>query len=147
MTQYPQGMQNITITTDKTQLNIQLIHHYLSTESYWAKGIPLKTVERSVQHSLCFGIYDDNRQFGFARVISDHATYAYLADVFILPDHRGKGYSKLLIQYILNHPELQGLRRWGLATADAHSLYKKFGFTELTEPERMMEKRNRNLYS
>jgi GNAT superfamily N-acetyltransferase len=132
-------MQNITISTDNSLLDVPLIHHFLTTGSYWAKGIPLITVERSIQYSLCFGMYENNRQFGFARAITDRATYAYLADIFILPAYRNKGYSKMLMKFILDYPELQGLRRWGLATADAHSLYHQFGFTELSEPERMME--------
>jgi GNAT superfamily N-acetyltransferase len=120
--------QGYTISNDKSLLNIPLIHQYLSQESYWAQQIPLATVERSIQHSFCFGIYHAQQQVGFARVITDHATFAYLADVFVLPEHRGKGLSKWLMHTIHHHPQLQGLRRWMLATRDAHALYKQFGW-------------------
>jgi GNAT superfamily N-acetyltransferase len=134
------------ISTDKAMLNIQLIHKFLSEESYWAKGIPLETFKRSVENSMCFGIYNGNEQIGFARIISDNATFAYLADVFVFPAHRNKGLSKRLMEFIINHPELQGLRRWLLGTADAHGLYAKYGFTPLAKPERMMERHNPNVY-
>ena len=127
------------ISTDKTKLDIPLIHQYLSEESYWAKNIPLDVVERSIANSLCFGVYLDEKQIGFARITSDCATFAYLADVFILTPYRGKGISKKLMEFIKEHPALQGLRRWMLATADAHGLYKQFGFTEVGSPERLME--------
>ena len=134
------------ISTDKTKLQLPLIHKYLSEESYWAKGIPLSTVKRAIENSMCFGIYKENEQVGFARVTTDKATFAYLADVFILPAHRGKGLSKMLMEYIITYPELQGLRRWLLGTADAHGLYVKYGFTPLAKPERMMEKHNADVY-
>lgn len=134
------------ISPDKALLDINMIHSYLSKESYWAKNIPLETVIRSVDNSLCFGVYEDNKQIGFARVITDNATFAYLADVFILPPYRGKGLSKQLISFITNYPSLQGLRRWMLATADAHGLYRQFGFSELNKPERMMEISRTNIY-
>ena len=127
------------ISTENTRLNIPLIHKYLSEESYWGLGIPLNTVKTSIDNSLCFGMYLNNEQIGFARVITDKATFAYLADVFILNDFRGLGYSKKLVETIVNHPSLQGLRRLMLATADAHTLYEKFGFTALSKPERIME--------
>lgn len=136
----------MTISTDKSLLDLQLIHNYLSKESYWAKNIPMEIVERSVKNSLCFGVFEDGLQIGFARVISDYATFAYLADVFILPEHRGKGYSKQLIDFIRNYPDLQGLRRWMLATLDAQGLYRKFGFTGLSKPERLMEITVADLY-
>ena len=128
-----------TISTNKTKLNISLIHHYLSVESYWAKNIPLNTVKTSIKNSICFGVYNGSEQVGFARVITDKATFAYLADVFIVEPHRKKGLSKKLMKYILNYKKLKGLRRFMLATLDAHELYRKYGFSELRNPERMME--------
>lgn len=128
------------ISTDKSFLDLSLIHKYLSEESYWARGIPFDKVKRSVENSLCFGIYLEAEQVGFARIISDHATFAYLADVFVLQAHRGKGLSKMMMEKIRTHPELQGLRRWMLATADAHGLYRQFGFEVIDSPEHFMEK-------
>lgn len=130
----------LSINTDKSLLNIPLIHHYLSTESYWAKNIPLEVVEKAIENSLCFGIYIEGQQIGFARVITDYATFGYLADVFVLADYRGKGYSKALMAAIIDYPSLQGLRVWGLRTADAHGLYAQYGFTALSKPERGMER-------
>ncbi|WP_167611962.1 GNAT family N-acetyltransferase [Maribellus sediminis] len=127
------------ISTDKTRLDIELIHNYLSNESYWAKGRTMETVRRSIEHSLCFGVYTDNQQIGFARVISDYAIFAWILDVFILEKHRGKGYSKLLMKAIMTHEQLQNLQRWGLGTDDAHGLYAQFGFTALSKPQNMME--------
>ena len=138
--------QEYHISTDKAKLDVQLIYNFLSQESYWAKGMPLDTFKRSVENSMCFGIYYGSEQAGFARIISDKATYAYLGDVFIVPSHRGKGLSKMLMEYIVNHPELQGLRRWVLGTADAHRLYAQYGFTELASPGRWMEKHNPDVY-
>ncbi|WP_319592004.1 GNAT family N-acetyltransferase [uncultured Draconibacterium sp.] len=129
----------IEISTNKQKLDIQLIHNYLSNESYWAKGRSLETVQRSIENSLCFGVYTENSQVGFARVVTDYAVFAWLLDVFILPEYQGKGYGKKLMQAIITHPDLQGLRRWGLGTDDAHELYKQFGFTSLQKPENMME--------
>jgi GNAT superfamily N-acetyltransferase len=127
------------ISTDRERLDLNVIHDFL-TNSYWAKGISRELVAQSVEHSLCFGIYDAKGwQVGFARVISDHATYAYLGDVFVLESHRGRGLSKWLMECIMKHPELQGLRRWTLLTRDAHGLYSQFGFTPLKTPERYME--------
>lgn len=140
-------MANETISTDKSLLDIPLIHHFLTEESYWAKGIPLETVQRSIENSLCFGVFIDQKQVGFARVITDNATFAYLADVFILHEFRGKGLSKKLMAYIRSHPQVQGLRRWLLATADAHGLYEQFGFQNLAQPDRFMEIRNLSVYS
>lgn len=137
------------ISTDKSLLNIALIHDFL-THSYWAKGIPRETVESSIDGSLCFGVYlkqqDELQQVGFARMITDKTTFAYLADVFILPEYRGQGLSKALMQYILAYPQLQGLRRIILATADAHGLYRQFGFTALDKPERIMQLHRPNVY-
>lgn len=127
------------ISTDRDRLDVPLIHSFLCNDSYWAKGIPRSTVERSLQHSLCFGIYRADQQTGFARVITDYTTFAYLADVFIVPAYRGRGLSKWLVKTILGHPELQGLRRWMLATTDAHGLYKQFGFVPLPHPERFLQ--------
>jgi len=127
------------ISTDKNLLNFDVIYKYLDLDSYWAKDIPPARLKLAIENSLCFGVYFNNEQIGFARVITDKATFAYIADVFILPDFRGKNLSKWLIQTIMNHDELQGLRRWSLATADAHGLYSQFGFTEITRPERWME--------
>lgn len=114
--------------------------------SYWAKGIPAATVEKSLENSLCFAVLDGDRQIGFARVISDRATIAYLADVFVLPEYRGRGLSKWLMECIISHSELQGLRRWILATLDAHGLYEKFGFTPLKRSKMFMERHNPNVY-
>ena len=126
------------ISTDKNKLQIDVIHKFLS-ESYWAKNIPLDVVQRSVKNSFCFGIYKENIQIGFARLVTDYATFAYLADVFILEGFRGNGLSKWLMKVILEFPELQGLRTWILKTADAHGLYKQFGFDIPKFPERVME--------
>ncbi len=137
---------NFSISTDKSKLQLNIIHAFLST-SYWAKNIPMKTVKRSIENSLCFGVYNDQNQIGFARVTSDCATFAYLADVFILEDFRGKGLSKLLMKEIMGHPQLQGLRRWILATRDAHALYTQYGFKALAIPDRWMELHNQDVYS
>jgi GNAT superfamily N-acetyltransferase len=131
-------MQHITISTDKTQLDVTYIHNYLSQESYWAKNIPMEIVLRSIEGSICFGVYDGEQQIGFARVISDHATFGYLADVFVDPAYRGKGISKQLMRYIMDYKPLKGLRRMMLATLDAHGLYEQFGFKALEEPSRYM---------
>ena len=130
---------NYEISDETARLNIPFIHHYLSVESYWAQHISFETVERSIQHSLCFGLYCNNQQIGFARLVTDRATFAYLADVFIIKEERGKGLSKWLIRAIMDHPQLTGLRRWMLATKDAHNLYKQFGWIPLSAPERFME--------
>jgi len=125
------------ISTDRSRLDIALIHDYLRS-SYWAQGIPRAVVERSIQHSLCFGVFLGGQQVGFARVITDFAAIAYVADVFVVPEHRGRGISKMLMRAILAHPELQGLRRILLATRDAHGLYAQFGFQPLAHPEHFM---------
>jgi GNAT superfamily N-acetyltransferase len=134
------------ISDDLSRLNVSFIHNYLANESYWAKNIPHQIVEKSIKNSLSFGLYCNKEQIGFARLVTDKATFAYLADVFIIPAFRGKGLSKWLMQTIHNHPELQSLRRWMLGTRDAHDLYKKFGWTSLQEPERFMQKHNPNVY-
>ena len=133
------------ISTDKNRLDMAVIHDFLTT-SYWATGVPVDVVERSIEHSLTFGIYKGEQQVGFARVITDYATYAYLSDVFILEPFRGQGLSKWLMDVIVCHPELQGLRRWALHTKDAHSLYRKVGFTEPAYPDRYMERFFPNVY-
>jgi GNAT superfamily N-acetyltransferase len=126
------------ITCDKTRLDVDAIHAFLS-QSYWSPGVPRSIVERAVANSLCFGVLLDGEQVGFARVITDRVTFAYLADVYILPDHRGKGLARRLMEQVSSHPDLQGLRRFLLATRDAHALYEKFGFRPLARPERIME--------
>ena len=127
------------ISTDKAKLQLEVIFSYLSERSYWANGRPYPVFIRSVNESVCFGVYHLDQQVGFARVISDFSTFAYLADVFILEEFRGKGLSKMLMKAIIEHPEFQTLKRWMLATADAHGLYSQFGFTPLKKPERWME--------
>lgn len=134
-----------TISTDRERLNIETIHRFLSHDSYWAPGRSVETVQRSVDNSFPFGLYHDNQQIGFARVVTDFATFAWVADVFVLPDYRGQGLSKWLMEVILAHPELQGFRRWVLATKDAHTLYKRFGFIPLHKPERWMERPDPNM--
>jgi GNAT superfamily N-acetyltransferase len=133
------------ISTDKNRLDLQLIHRFLSNDSYWAKGRKLDVVVRSVEHSLSFGLYKNDQQIGFARVVTDYATFAWVADVFILNEHRGQGLARWLMEKITSHPDLQGFRRWVLATKDAHELYRQFGFIELKRPERWMERPDPNM--
>ncbi len=133
------------ITTDKTKIDIAYVHRFLSY-SYWAEGIPVETVERSIEGSLCFSVVYLNHQVGFARVITDEATFAYLADVFIDENFRGKGLGKWLVQTILSYPGLQGLRRFMLATKDAHDLYKQFGFEALNNTDRWMQIHHPDVY-
>jgi len=128
------------ISTDPARLDIAMIHKYLSGSAYWAMGRPLEVVRRSIQNSLPFGVYCGPVQIGFARVITDYATFAWLADVFVLPEFRGHGLGKWLIGVIVAHPRLPGLRRWVLATQDAHGLYAQYGFTPLHIPELFMER-------
>lgn len=130
--------ESFTISTDRAKLDRGAIHEFL-TRSYWAKGIPREIVDRSIEGALCFGLYEEGRQVGFARVITDSATFAYLADVYVLESHRGRGLAMWLMESILAHPALTGLRRWMLVTRDAHGLYRKVGFRELAHPERIME--------
>lgn len=135
------------ISTELALMDLRMIHHFLSTASTWAIGISLATVERSLQHSLCFGGFDDNgKQIAFARVVSDRATFAYLMDVFVLPEQRGQGHSKTLIQAVLDHPELQGLRRFMLASTNARELYQSYGFTAPAKPETLMEINRPGMY-
>ena len=133
-------MHELRITTDRAALDVGAIHRFLSEQSTWARGIPLATVQRSLDTSLCFGGFLGREQVAFARVISDFATFANLVDVFVLPAHRGKGYSKEMLRAVLAHPDLQGLRRFTLATSDAHGLYRQFGFTAPANPQSSMER-------
>ena len=135
-----------TISDEKNLLDLKIIHKYLSEESYWCNGIPIETVAKSIYGSHCFGLYHFEKQIGFARVVTDHATFAYLADVFILSEHQGKKLSKWLMKTIVEHPKFQNLRRWMLATRDAHSLYEQFGFKPLEKPDRFMELHNPDVY-
>ena len=129
-----------TIRTDKDRLDVAFIHDYLSNHSYWGQGRSLEVVQRSIDNSLNFGVFKGDQQVGFARVIIDFATFAWLADVFIIDEHRGRGLGVWLIDVITSHPELQNFRRWILATRDAHELYRRFGFNDLDDPSRWMEK-------
>ncbi len=134
------------ISTDPGRLDLDVIHNFL-TNCYWAQGVPREVVARSIEHALCFGVYDGGgAQVGFARVISDFATVAYVGDVFVLESHRGRGLGKWLMQCIVQHPALQNLRRWILTTRDAHGLYAEVGFTAVKFPERYMERHNPNVY-
>lgn len=128
------------ISTDKSELQFAVIYTYLAEESYWAKSRTEEQTRAAIENSLCFGLYCADKQIGFARVVSDHATFAYVGDVFVLPGFSGQGLGKWLMETIVAHPDLQDLRRWVLATRDAHKLYEKYGFTELKHPERWMEK-------
>jgi GNAT superfamily N-acetyltransferase len=133
------------LSTDRGRLDLSVIHGFL-TACYWAKGIPREVVARSIENSLCFGVYKQMQQIGFARVISDFATYAYIGDVFVLEAFRGHGLGKWMMEAIMKHPQLQGLRRWSLVTRDAHSLYQPLGFTPLKKPENYMELHNPTVY-
>ncbi len=135
-----------TISSDNLFLQIETIHKFLSEESYWAKERTREQTQKAIENSLSFGVYKGEKQIGFARVVTDYATFAYIGDVFILESFRGQGLSKWLMETIVNHPDLQNLRRWILATRDAHALYEKFGFRELKAPERWMEKAAPNAY-
>jgi GNAT superfamily N-acetyltransferase len=127
------------ISDEPERLQLEVILEYLA-RAYWSNQRPRAVIQRSLEHSLCFGVYENQTQIGFARVVTDHATFAYLADVFILETHQGHGLGKWLVQTILEHPDLQGLRRWILATRDAHGLYAQFGFAALENPDRYMTK-------
>jgi GNAT superfamily N-acetyltransferase len=139
-------MKEFRVTTDIGELDVPLVHRFLSEQSSWAQGISLALVERSIANSLCFGGFLGNEQIAFARVISDYATFANLVDVFVLPEYRGQGHSKTLMAAILAHPQLQGLRRFTLATGDAHGLYAQFGFTAPLYPQSLMERYFPGLY-
>jgi GNAT superfamily N-acetyltransferase len=135
-----------TLSNDPSKIQLEVIHNYLSKESYWAKNIPFETCKRSIENSIGFAIYHKGVLVAFARIITDQATIAYLGDVFVLEEHRGKGLSKWMMDVIINHPDLQGLRRWILGTRDAHELYRQYGFTGILKPERFMEKVDLNPY-
>jgi GNAT superfamily N-acetyltransferase len=143
MTEWRQG--GYLVSTSPAKLDLDLIHGFLR-DSYWARGVPRGVVERSLRGSLCFGLYEWERQVGFARVITDGATFAYLADVFVLPGHRGRGLARWLVECVMAHPELQGLRRFLLFTRDAHALYAPFGFAALEHPETAMTIHNPAVY-
>jgi GNAT superfamily N-acetyltransferase len=137
-----------TLSTDPDRLDRELIHGFLSRDSYWSPGIPREMVERALDNSICFGVYRDREQAAFARAVTDRATFAYLADVFVVEAHRGRGLGVWIVECVLAHPELQGLRQFILGTADAHALYARFGWRALERPERFMsiERRPEELY-
>jgi N-acetylglutamate synthase-like GNAT family acetyltransferase len=134
------------ISTDPRRLDVSVVHKFLAEDSYWSRGIPRSTVERAIENSLCFGVYHGAAQVGFARVVTDRSTFALLADVFVLEAHRGKGLSKELMRRVVEHEDLQGLRRFLLLTSDAHGLYSQFGFKEIGSPARFMEVLRPNVY-
>ncbi|MFM0005268.1 MULTISPECIES: GNAT family N-acetyltransferase [Paraburkholderia] len=138
--------QELTISNDKADLDIELVYTFLSQETPWAKGMPRETFERAIAGSMCFGGYVDGRQIAFARLITDEATFAYLCDVFVLPDYRGQGHASALMKRVFASPSLQGLRRIVLVTTDAHRVYEPHGFTGLATPERYMELHNPDVY-
>jgi GNAT superfamily N-acetyltransferase len=140
-------MANFRISTHPAELDIPLIHRFLATQSTWAKNIPLATLERAIKNSLCFGGFIESSQVAFARVITDYATFANLVDVFVLPEYRGNSYSKLMMNAIIVHPDLQGLRRFTLATSDAHALYAQFGFAAPSRPQSLMERYFPDIYA
>lgn len=142
----PASKGDFTITTDQKDFDFEMLFQYLSKESYWAEGIPMSVLKKAVSNSMSFALFFKNEQIGFARVITDYSTFGYLADVFIIHEYRGQGLSRWLMDYISAHPELQGFRRWLLATRDAHGLYAKYGFTPLSKPERMMEITRPDIY-
>ena len=144
MTSHTKGQYSI--TTDARKLDLDAMHAYLS-RSFWAEGIPKETVAKAVANSLCFGLFDGTNQVGLARVVTDRATFAYLCDVYVLETHRGQGLGKWLIETVMAHPDLQGLRRFQLVTRDAHGLYEKFGFTALAHPARVMELHRPGIYA
>jgi GNAT superfamily N-acetyltransferase len=127
------------ISTDKAKLDLAVVHNYLSAESYWAKGRSIEVVRRSIDNSICFGVYKGNDQVGFARVVTDKAVFAWILDVFILENYRKHGLSEMLMSAIREHADLQNLQRWGLCTEDAHGLYGRYGFSSINKPEMFME--------
>ena len=139
------GEGEFVVSDDPARLDLDLIHSFLR-ESYWAQDIPRDVLERGLRNSLCLGIYEGGRQVGFGRAVTDRATYAYLADVFVIESHRGRGLAKLFMRALMAHPDLQGLRRWALVTRDAHELYRQFGFTSLARPELHMEIHHPHVY-
>lgn len=135
------------VSTDPSRLDLRLIHKFLAQDAYWSRGIKFEVFLKSVENSLCFGLYHRETQIGFARIISDYATFAYLADVFVVEGYRRRGLGKWLIECIINYPALKGLRRWMLVTRDAHGLYQQFGFQEISQPEFFMEATGKELSS
>jgi GNAT superfamily N-acetyltransferase len=136
----------IEISTERARMDVAVIQRYLAAESYWARRIPPELVERAIEGSVCVGAFDDRAQIGFARAVTDRATFAYVADVFVLPSHRGRGIARRMMEALFSHPDLQALRRWHLVTRDAHALYAQFGFTPLDAPERHMQRVVKNAY-
>lgn len=134
--------ENIIISDDKSLLQLEVVHSYL-TRSYWNEGIPIEVVKKAISNSFCVGVYHEQKQIGFARVVTDFVISAYLGDVFILEEYRGKGLSKHLMEFLIVHPKLSNIKAWRLATKDAHALYSKFGFTPVEKPERMMERKTK----
>ena len=134
-----------TVSSDPARIDLQAVHHFLSEEAYWSPGVPLEVVRRAIAGSVVFGLYHGSDQVGLARVVTDRATFAWVCDVFVLPEHRRHGLGKFLVECVRAHPDLQGLRRWLLATRDAHGLYAQFGFT-VVEPGRLMEIRDPDAY-
>jgi GNAT superfamily N-acetyltransferase len=137
---------SVQVVDDRARMDVAVIHGFLSQDSYWAKNVPREVLERAIAHSLCVGAFDDDAQVGFARVVTDYATFAYVADVFVLPSYRGRGISKQLMDALVNHRELRELRRWHLVTRDAQGLYAQFGFTPIDVPERHMMKVVKDAY-
>ena len=146
MSFYECDKAEFSISTDKNRLQIEVVQSFLRDESYWANNRTIEQTQTAIENSLCFGVYQADKQIGFARVVTDFATFAYIGDVFILQEFRGQGLSKWLMEVMLNHPHLQGLRRWVLATKDAHGLYEQFGFHGLKFPDRWMELPAPNAY-
>lgn len=142
---YEISKMGFTISTDKRKLRIKTIHNFLS-EAYWSRGISVEKVKRGIKGACCFGVYRDEEQVGFARVVTDFVSFGYIADVFIIEKYRGRGLSIWLVKAILNHPELKGMKAWMLATKDAHALYAKFGFEPLEEPQKYMQRKNPNYF-
>jgi GNAT superfamily N-acetyltransferase len=138
---------DLRLSTLADEMDVDAVHAYLAGESYWARGVPREVVARAVQHSLCVGVFDGAAQVAFARAITDRATFAYLADVYVLQAYRGRGISKWMMETFDSHPDLQGLRRWMLMTHDAHGLYARFGFTPLAHPDRAMERTHPGIYA
>lgn len=143
----PENEPVIELSADPARIQFDVVHGFLSVHAPWCKGIPAETLARALQHSVCVGAYDGSVQVGFARAVTDRATFANIVDVFVLPPHRGHGVGKALMQALLDQPALQGLRRITLATADAHSLYAQFGFAPLADPERHMELHRPSVYA
>ena len=135
------------VTDDSRRVSVDAVHRFLSEESNWSKRIPRAAVEKSIANSMCFALLKDGEQIGFARLITDRATIAYLGDVYVMKEHRGHGLSKWLMECVMSHPDLQNLRRWILVTGDAHGLYRRYGFTQLAAPDRYMEKHDPDVYA